>query len=303
MYQMQPRTVVPFMRPKKSRPEQNIPSEAPAGAEPAADLDDLEAHISQRINQLQTDDPDLGVLLEDGSGNSIIVPFEPFEGYDFNTLTDGEAAFTGAYEKVADGLRDEREVLKSLHALSDLVTDSLLNLNVRLNELDERLKEVSYTQTNEIERVRNQLKDLQKTIPTVEALAKLERAPAQQPASTSGEHPVSEYMNELQRQVTFLKERMDRNVVELAAKTEERQTAFLNMLDTRVKVMEKISLGYKDSLARNFFNLALLVIIIVVIAGAWISNSVDHMSNFVSQQLDALRTETHDLIETTKHQP
>ncbi len=286
--------------PSQKAAQDNEVDQPADGDQPA--LDDLEAHISQRINQLQTSDEIsttdllLGTTGDDQSDNGLIPRFEPFEGYEFATLHSAEQTYSGGYEKVRDGYQESTEVIKTIHSLTDLLTESLLNLNVRLNDLEERLKDVSEVNREELRKLKLLVREVHKSN------AELAGQPKQERIASEATHSMQDYMNELQKQVTFLKERMDRNVVDMGLKIEERQTAFLNMLDTRVKVLEKISIGYKEAVSRNFFNLAVLLILIVVIAGTVISISVDRMSSYVSQGLDALRTAVRESLDAS-HSP
>jgi hypothetical protein len=284
---------------KKASPDNEVDQPAEEG-QPA--LDDLEAHISQRINQLQsseeisTTDLLLGATGVEKGDSGVIPHFEPFEGYEFATLHSTDPTFSGGYEKVRDVYQESGEVIKTIHSLTDLLTESLVNLNVRLNDLEGKLKDISEVNNEELRKLKLLIREVHKSNSESNAQAKTDRVAAE------ATHSMQDYMNELQKQVTFLKERMDRNVVDMGLKIEERQTAFLNMLDTRVKVLEKISIGYKDAVSRNFFNLAVLLILIVVIAGTVISISVDRMSSYVSQGLDALRTAVRESLETA-HTP
>lgn len=281
------------MASKKASRDKEV-EKPPEDLQPDHSLGNLEAHISQRINQLQTDEgPDAlhGGADDSSGGAGHIAPFEPFEGYDFAALHGAAPDYTSSYDKVRDVYQESGEIIKGINGLTDLLTESLLNLNVRLNDMEERLREVSALHGEELHKLRIQVKEVHKAIPAIESSPRTERP------DTQKEHGIEAYMNELRKQVSFSKERMDRNIVEMGAKIEERQTAFLNILDTRVKVMEKISLGYKESLNRNFLNLAILLILIVVIAGTLISHSVDNLAAHVSAQLDALTSAVHDTIE------
>lgn len=267
-----------------------------------AGMGDLEAHISERINQLHSPDDageeaplGLGEELSADGVSEMIPPFEPFEGYEFATLHDPGHSYIGGYEKVRETYQESGEVTRSINNLSDLITQSLLNLNVRLSELEEKLKEINEINTSEFTKVKRHMAEVQRSILSTDSRA------GAAPSAGLPDKAVAHLITELQTHMESLKDRLDHDAQEAANRIEERQSAFLSVLDTRVKVVEKVSDKYKSSIHQSFFHLAILLILIIVIAGITLSAKVDQMSSYVSHQLDALRAVIQEITESPAH--
>ncbi|GEM_PF-2785311 len=261
------------------------------------ELNDLEAHISQRMVELadasSTGEPSIPGALGVDTGvdvDSIIPAFDQYHGFEFGHLDGAPAGFAPDYERIRASYQESGEILKGIHNLSDLLTESILNLNARLNELDHRLQEITEIQHGEIAKLKALLTDVHKALPAA-------RGRQGGPAGSEDRDSQADTTPDLQKLVQPLRERMDRNTVELAQRLDERQTAFVNVLETRLKVMERLTNDYKGFVNKNFFNLCLLVMIVMLIASAIISNSVDRMATYLCQQMDALRLTVERALE------
>ncbi len=270
--------------------------------QPVSALDDLEAHISERINQLHTEDEDPAASLglpaagDSQSVSGLIGPFETFEGFELAGLDGDARTFSGGYERVHEAYQEAGEVISSINNLSDLLTESLVNLNVRLSTLEEKLKDLSLIHSTGMSKLRQHIAEVHRAIPVQEAQTKSDQQELAQ------DQALVEYTNELGKQVAFLKERLDRNTHEMTVKLEEKQSALFSMLDNRLKTIERVSISYRENFQRSFFSLAVLFILVVSVAAVVISSTVDHMSAFVSHQLDALRATVHEAVESSGHQ-
>ena len=255
--------------------------------QPVSALDDLEAHISERINQLHTEDEDPAASLglpaagDSQSVSGLIGPFETFEGFELAGLDGDARTFSGGYERVHEAYQEAGEVISSINNLSTL---------------EEKLKDLSLIHSTGMSKLRQHIAEVHRAIPVQEAQTKSDQQELAQ------DQALVEYTNELGKQVAFLKERLDRNTHEMTVKLEEKQSALFSMLDNRLKTIERVSISYRENFQRSFFSLAVLFILVVSVAAVVISSTVDHMSAFVSHQLDALRATVHEAVESSGHQ-
>jgi len=276
----------------KARPPDKEPPESeedPKGSR----LKEIEQHISQRMNKLS--EP-AGKRVSDSAHKdkqaqpaasplpNFIAPFEPFENYGFNAPT----GYRTPNEDLTRPYQETAEVLKTVQHLSDLLTESVLKLNCRLNSLEEQLRSLSEVRPEELKGSLGEMKAM-----IQESIRESMRQRQSGAGSTgSGDKEIGSYaalITELQRQVQLLEAHVDRASSDVRVKVDERHNLLREQLDGRVKIVEKLARDSRDYLNRHFFNLAILLIIILFIAAAFIVHAVDDSASYTSQQLDALR--------------
>ncbi|HEY9869149.1 MAG TPA: hypothetical protein V6D08_08280 [Candidatus Obscuribacterales bacterium] len=268
------------------------PSPQGAPPEPEQDsggirLEDLEQHISERINQLADSgsfESPFGSPEQPGpSSNSFVSAFEPFDVFDYPIHGDPES-LQAAYREVSRSYQETAELLKGIHDLTDLVTESIRQLGIRLSMLEERLDGLSDERTDELEKlvreIKISLKESQKLLK--EAGERSAASPAMVPDKSS-----AQIITELQKHVLALEERIDRNSADVKKALEERIGSVCDLVGSHFKVLEKEA---RDYLNRNLFSLAILVIVILFVAGALIVNTMDRMCTYLTQSMDSLRS-------------
>jgi len=249
-------------------------------------LTDLEQHISQRINRLADPEPGESTHLQleiDEAESSFLPPFEPADPYDLSSITHSEH-FSKTYTNLRSRWEGSEELLKAVHDLNDLLTESILSLNVRLTTLEENLAEHSEERSLEIKKT---LKDFRGLLQAVKAPSVI--------ASTEGSQ-ISDMSQELQQQLQVLEGRLQQMTRELEHKIEKRQLAFGEQLRLESKVLETMLQKDRQTSQRHFFSLAVLFIIVIFAAGALMTNSVDRLSSFFSQQQDALHIQLEQIL-------
>jgi hypothetical protein len=270
-----------------NEPEENL----------ADKLQDLEQHISQRISRLGEPDLQLltGEMLEEPLspvipvvGGDYVPPFEPLEDYDYEASDPRAHKFGAMYRPPSANYEGMGEVMRAVHDLSDLLTESVLNLNIRLATIEEKLALVSQSQAHDLH------KGVQEIKKVINAKGKAVPADDQSTATDLG--ATAELVRELQTQVKLLEEFINRSAVDVKQRIDERSTAVREHLDVRAKVLEKKSNDNKDYLNRHFFSLAILFIIIIFISSALITSSIDRLSGYLSEQSDSIRTQIDQLV-------
>lgn len=267
-------------------------------------LQDLEQHISNRINQLS----DTGNNLADASGEAQplldmldevpvadgLAPefetFESFEAFSFESLSGNQDRFRSTFQEVRSSYQGTEDLIKGINDLSDLVTDSVRQLNIRLNALEERFADLSSANTA----------DLPKNIKEIRAiLVKLYQrgiAASELDSERNDTTKVqSDLIFEINQQFRELDGRLERIVSEVKQKSEERNLELKGELTNKVKELEKFLREIRDYLNRHVINLAVLLILILFIAGILITNSLDRMATFVTHSMDELRTQFDQL--------
>lgn len=272
--------------PKKGPSPQGAPSE-PEQDSAGIRLEDLEQHISERIHQLSDSgsfESPFGSPEQPGRGSdSFVSAFEPFDVFDYPMHGDPES-LQSAYRDVSRSYQERAELLNGIHDLSDLVTESIRQLGIRLSMLEERLDGLSGQRTEELEKsvreVKILLKESQKVLK--EASERWAALPAQ-----DSDKPSAQVITELQKHVLALEERIDRNSTDVKKALEERVVSVHNQLSTHFKNLEKEA---RDHFNRSLFSLAILVIVILFVAGALIVNTMDRMCTYLTQSMDSLRS-------------
>lgn len=106
----------------------------------------------------------------------------------------------------------------------------------------------------------------------------------------------TEIIAELQNQIGFLDDKIDKLSTELRGKLDERHSAMRDLLISQVKAIEKISLDNRKHQNRNFFNLGLLLILLGFITGAIVNSSMERVESYMMQHLDNLRIEVEQFM-------
>jgi hypothetical protein len=252
-------------------------------------LRELEQHISQRINRLSDDTLPLIAGQSDQDMEALETPFVPgfeAEPYVYPAIESGEFDYRRAYENIHNNYQGVSELVRCVHELSDLVQESILNLNVRLASIEQSIIDVSEV---------NQ-KDL------ADRVAQLQKAIGKgAPVGTAKDASGGNFAEEIQVQMKLLEEHINRSATEIRQKVDERQHQLREHVDIRAKVLEKMSTDNKDYLNRHFFSLAILFIIVVFISSALITGSVDRLSAYLTQQSDALHQQFEQLAQPLRN--
>jgi hypothetical protein len=271
----------------------NEPEEDLAGR-----LQDLEQHISQRISRLGEPEMQLvtAELLDEttplpaipGVGGEYVPPFQGLEDFDYEGRDPRERNYGSMYRPPAQANYDGiGEITRAVHDLSDLLTESVLNLNIRLATIEEKLALVSQSHAHDLH------KGVQEIKKAVHGKAKASIAD-QSIAGDVGS--ASEMVRELQAHVKLLEEYINRSAVDVKARIDERSNGLREHLDVRAKVLEKKSNDNKDYLNRHFFSLAILFIIIIFISSALITSSIDRLSGYLTEQSDSIRMQIDQVV-------
>src|ERR1043166_6805598 len=121
---------------KKEPPHLNHPAPEPG----VVRLEDLDQHIAERINQLgeppapfevnvqpKADNTDGGAAATEQPTDRFGSGFESFEHFEYGA--EGRAEnMRAAYREVSQTYREAAELLKNIHDLADLVTESIRQL-------------------------------------------------------------------------------------------------------------------------------------------------------------------------------
>jgi hypothetical protein len=272
--------------PKKGPSPQGEPSE-PEQNSGGIRLEDLEQHISERINQLADSgsfESPFASPEQSGSGSdSFVSAFEPFDVFDYPIHGDPES-LQAAYREVSRSYQETAELLKGIHDLTDLVTESIRQLGIRLSMLEERLDGLSGERTDELEKSVREVKTLLKESQRI--LKEASERWASSPASAADKSS-AQVITELQKHVLSLEERIDRNSADVKKALEERVVSVYEQVSAHFKVLEKEA---RDHFNRSLFSLAILVIVILFVAGALIVNTMDRMCTYLTQSMDSLRS-------------
>jgi hypothetical protein len=254
-------------------------------------LTDLEQHISQRINRLsdtakESPHPQLEV---DEAESSFIPPFEPVDPYDFPSLP-GQDRYSQPYHSFNSSWESSEDLLKAVHDLNDLLTESILNLNVRLTCLEENLDE--HSQVN--------AQQLQKSLKEFRAL--MQNAKGLPPGSAADKDAQSQTASypavglEMQQQMQLLESRLQQMNKEMEQRHEKRLQVLSEQLRQESRVLERLLEKDRNTSQRHFFSLAILFIMVVFISSALMTNSLDRLASFLTQQQDALHMQLEELL-------
>jgi hypothetical protein len=179
------------------------------------------------------------------------------------------------------------EITRAVHDLSDLLTESVLNLNIRLATIEEKLALVSQSHAH----------DLHKGVQEIKKAVHGKSKGSVADQSIAGDvGSASEMVRELQAHVKLLEEYINRSAVDVKARIDERSNGLREHLDVRAKVLEKKSNDNKDYLNRHFFSLAILFIIIIFISSALITSSIDRLSGYLTEQSDSIRMQIDQVV-------
>jgi len=115
-----------------------------------------------------------------------------------------------------------------------------------------------------------------------------------QPASSGA------LLKELQNQVLYLESQIVRTTNDIKTKQDEKHNQLRDRLDAQVKSMEKLFEENKKDLNKHSFNFAVLVLIIIVIGSFIMKSGLDHLTNYVTGQLDHIHMQMDKLLETVQ---
>lgn len=266
--------------------ETNKSGKAPEGGA----LTDLEVHISQRINRLSDPTEPIHPQLEvDEAESSFIPPFEPLDPYDFPSLSDPER-YSQAYAGFSSSWDGSEDLMKAVHDINDLLTESILNLNVRLTCLEENLEEQSQAHTQALQKT---VKEFRSLIQNAKGLSATAASSKDEQAQTATYPAVG---LELQQQLQLLQSHLQQINKEMEQKQEKRYLVIVEQLRQESKILEKLLEKDRNTSQRHFFSLAILLIIVVFISGALMINSIDRLSGFLTQQQDALHQQLEEIL-------
>lgn len=123
------------------------------------------------------------------------------------------------------------------------------------------------------------------------------------PAASGTPASSGDLLKELQNQVLYLESQIVRTTNDIKAKQDERHNQLRDRLDGQVKTMEKLFEENKKDLNKHSFNFALLVLIIIVIGSFIMKSGLDHLTNYVTVQLDHIHIQMDKLLETVQLPP
>lgn len=109
-----------------------------------------------------------------------------------------------------------------------------------------------------------------------------------------------ELLKELQNQVLYLESQIVRTTNDIKGKQDERHNQLRDRLDAQVKSMEKLFEENKKDLNKHSFNFAVLVLIIIVIGAFIMKSGLDHLTGYVTVQLDHIHMQMDKLLETVQ---
>jgi len=279
---------------KKEPPHASQP--APQADPGVVRLEDLDQHIAERINQLGEPPPPLEVEFKSeaataarGSAATEQQPdrfgggFEPFEHFEYGSGSRAES-MRAAYREVSQNYQEAAELLKNIHDLADLVTESIRQLNIRLNVMDERLESVAEERAAGLNKsiceIRSALKEQQRIIKETNDRLTAHAAGQQTDKGTA------QLLIDLEKHASFLDSHMERNTAELRHKLEEHRDGLWAQFNSKVIASEKES---RDYLNRSLFSLGILVVIVAFIAGVLTVNTMDRACNYLTQSVETLR--------------
>ncbi|MBI4532635.1 MAG: hypothetical protein HY711_01710 [Candidatus Melainabacteria bacterium] len=281
-----------------------LPQDEPGQSNPqpqGVGLSDLEEHISRQILRLsqEVDEGSLGFQLpeQDEEPSLGISSFAgPLETLTRLDLPFGEDSHpTLSHTNVERSYHQSAELLRNIHDLSDLLTDTVRQLGIRLNSLEEKIALTGQENQIGLSQLLAHVKNfLGETTGTTGS------GKAKQTASTNKENIVlassnADLLAELTRHVLALEARLDKDKVELRQKLEQATGSLAEQVDNKLQELESLAQQTRDYLSRHFFSLAILLVIITFIAGALVTNSLDRMATYLTQSIDALRTELGEL--------
>lgn len=110
-------------------------------------------------------------------------------------------------------------------------------------------------------------------------------------------------LKELQNQVLYLESQIVRTTNDIKTKQDEKHNQLRDRLDAQVKSMEKLFEENKKDLNKHSFNFALLVLIIIVIGAFIMKSGLDHLTNYVTVQLDHIHMQMDKFLETVQAPP
>lgn len=117
---------------------------------------------------------------------------------------------------------------------------------------------------------------------------------------SSGSGAGGDLLKELQNQVLYLESQINRTTNDIKTKQDERHNQLRDRLDAQVKSMEKLFEENKKDLNKHSFNFALLVLIVIVIGAFIMKSGLDHLTNYVTVQLDHIHIQMDKLLETVQ---
>ncbi len=174
---------------------------------------------------------------------------------------------------MADEQKSE-ELIITINSLNKLMQESVGQLASRLERLEHQIQE-------------NTIVPGSQTIPGSTAT----------PASSG------ELLKELQNQVLYLESQIVRTTNDIKVKQDERHNQLRDKLDGQVKSMEKLFEENKKDLNKHSFNFAILVLIVIVIGAFIMKSGLDHLTNYVTVQLDHIHLQMDKLLETVQPPP
>ncbi len=280
---------------KKESPQQDSLPEPEQDLGPVK-LEDLDQHIAERITQLRDPPASMDPPVEETPANAgaepspleqqpdrFITGFEAFEVFDYASERRPES-MRASYHDVSQNYQETAELMRNIHDLADLVTESIRQLNIRLNAMDERIDSVTGERAAQLDKsigdIRIAIKEQQRLLK--EANDRLSAQTAVKPSDKS----MGQLLIELEKLSSFLDSRIERNSNELKHKLDEQREAIWSQVASKFNTHEKES---RDYLNRSLFSLAVLVVIITFIAGALIVNTMDRVCNYLTQSVDTLR--------------
>lgn len=162
-------------------------------------------------------------------------------------------------------------------------------LIITINSLNKLMQESVGQLASRMERLEHQIQE--NTI-----------APGGQPAPGATAAPTSsgELLKELQNQVLYLESQIVRTTNDIKGKQDERHNQLRDRLDAQVKSMEKLFEENKKDLNKHSFNFAILVLIVIVIGAFIMKSGLDHLTNYVTVQLDHIHLQMDKLLETVQ---
>lgn len=164
--------------------------------------------------------------------------------------------------------QNREELIITINSLNKLMQESVGQLAERMERLEQQIQEntIAPGSTNS----------------------------AVQPAASG------DLLKELQNQVLYLESQINRTTNDIKSKQDEKHGQIRDRLDAQVKAMEKLFDENKKELNKHAFNFALLVLIIMVIGSFIMKSGLDHLTNYVTVQLDHIHMQMDKIMETVQ---
>ncbi|MBX9877731.1 MAG: hypothetical protein K2Y22_04670 [Candidatus Obscuribacterales bacterium] len=159
-------------------------------------------------------------------------------------------------------------------------------LIITINSLNKLMQESVGQLAGRMERLEQQIQE--------NTIAPGSTVSAGQPADSG------DLLKELQNQVLYLESQINRTTNDIKSKQDEKHNQIRDRLDAQVKVLEKLFDENKKELNKHAFNFALLVLIIIVIGSFIMKSGLDHLTNYVTVQLDHIHIQMDKIMETVQ---